>query len=153
MINEKSCGAVVYRIGERGLFFLVEHMVQGHVSIPKGHVEGNETEEETAIREIREETGLEVRLDTVFRHDVYYSPGEGIRKQVIFFAAETAGGDMRNQESFHNYSTSASALFLKRLLQCLNGFVSCFVQGFYIRFKSSFIKPAAYPALFAAWIA
>ena len=98
MTNEKSCGAVVYRIGERGLFFLVEHMIQGHVSIPKGHMEGNESEEETAIREIREETGLEVRLDTVFRHDVYYSPGEGIRKQVIFFVAEAAGGDMRNQE-------------------------------------------------------
>ena len=35
MIHEKSCGAVVYRIGERGLFFLVEHMIRGHVSIPK----------------------------------------------------------------------------------------------------------------------
>ena len=41
-------------------------------------VEGEETEEETAIREIREETNLEVRLDTVFRHDIWYSPNEGI---------------------------------------------------------------------------
>ncbi len=98
MMNEKSCGAVVYRIGERGLFFLVEHMIQGYISIPKGHVEGNESEEETATREIREETGLEVRLDTVFRHNVTYSPGEGIQKQVIFFAAEVAGGNMKNQE-------------------------------------------------------
>ena len=98
MTKEKSCGAVVYRFEKERLFFLVEHMVQGHTSIPKGHVEGNETEEETAIREIREETGLEVRLDTVFRHDIYYSPGEGIMKQVIFFAAEAVSGDMRNQE-------------------------------------------------------
>ena len=98
MINEKSCGAVVYKFKENGLFFLVEHMVHGHTSIPKGHMEGNETEEETAIREIREETGLEVRLDTVFRHAIYYSPGIGIMKEVVFFAAEAVSGDMRNQE-------------------------------------------------------
>lgn len=95
---EKSCGAVVYKIEEGMLLFLVEHMVQGHTSIPKGHVEGNETEEETASREIREETGLEVKLDTVFRYDIYYSPEEGVRKQVIFFTAEVISGDMRNQE-------------------------------------------------------
>ena len=98
MKYEKSCGAVVYKVEYGTLYFLLEHMVQGHTSIPKGHVEGNETEAETALREIREETGLEVRLDTVFRHDVWYSPYEGIKKQVIFFAAELAGGEMKNQE-------------------------------------------------------
>ena len=98
MKHEKSCGAVVYRIRDGYPEFLVEYMKKGHVSIPKGHVEGNETEAETAIREIREETGLEVRLDTVFRHDIYYSPEEGIHKQVIFFAAEAVSEDMKNQE-------------------------------------------------------
>ncbi len=96
---EKSCGAVVYRAREGILFFLLEHMAQGHTSIPKGHAEGNETEEETALREIREETGLEVRPDTVFRHDVYYYPKEGVLKQVVFFAAEAMPGEMKNQES------------------------------------------------------
>ena len=99
MKHEKSCGAVVYQIRDRYLYFLVENMKLGHVSIPKGHVEGDETEADTAIREIREETNLEVRLDTVFRHDVYYSPYEGIQKQVIFFAAEAISNDMKNQES------------------------------------------------------
>ena len=98
MKYEKSCGAAVYEIRCGVLFFLVEHMVKGHLSIPKGHVEGNETEEETAVREIREETGLEVRLDTVFRHEVSYSPEEGIQKQVVFFAAEALPGGMVNQE-------------------------------------------------------
>ena len=98
MKHEKSCGAVVYRIRYGYLEFLVEYMKKGHVSIPKGHVEGDETEEDTAVREIREETGLEVRLDTVFRHDVYYSPEEGVQKQVIFFVAEALSGDLKNQE-------------------------------------------------------
>ena len=60
MKYEKSCGAVVYKIENGVLYFLTEHMVQGHLSIPKGHVEGNETEEETARREILEESGLQV---------------------------------------------------------------------------------------------
>ncbi len=98
MTHEKSCGAVVYRIEQNTLLFLIEHMKQGHRSIPKGHMEGNETEEETAVREILEETGLTVKLDTVFRHVVSYSPYEGIEKQVVFFAAQPAGGEMKNQE-------------------------------------------------------
>ena len=88
MIYEKSCGAAVY-VFHNGLpFFLVEYMTLGHVSIPKGHMEEGETEEETALREIREETSLEVRLDTVFRHEVTYSPREGVEKTVVFFVAE-----------------------------------------------------------------
>ena len=98
MKHEKSCGAVVYTIREGQLFFLVEHMKLGHVSIPKGHVEGNETEEETARREIKEETNLDVRMDTAFRQEVSYSPAVGILKQVVFFAAEAVSTDMKNQE-------------------------------------------------------
>ena len=41
-----------------GRYYLVLKSTQGHTTLCKGHVEGNETEHETAIREIREETGL-----------------------------------------------------------------------------------------------
>ena len=98
MKHEKSCGAVVYRMEEGQLFFLVEHMKMGHISIPKGHVEGSETEEETARREIKEETNLDVRMDTAFRHEISYSPASGILKQVVFFAAEAVSREMKNQE-------------------------------------------------------
>ena len=98
MKHEKSCGAVVYRMEEGQLFFLVEHMKMGHISIPKGHVEGSETEEETARREIKEETNLDVRMDTAFRHEISYSPASGIQKQVVFFAAEAVSREMKNQE-------------------------------------------------------
>ncbi len=98
MIREKSCGAVVYKREKGELLFLVEHMIQGHTSLPKGHVEGNETEEETALREIREETNLEAQLDTSFRHTITYSPREGVIKDVVFFVAEAREGRMINQE-------------------------------------------------------
>jgi len=99
MKEEKCCGAVVYKIEYGRLCFLVEKMVKGHTSIPKGHVEGDETEEETALREIREETGLDVRLDTVFRHEVWYYSSERIRKNIVFFVAEPISEDLKKQDS------------------------------------------------------
>ena len=98
MKHEKSCGAAVYMFRNGEIYFLIEHMKLGHVSIPKGHVEGNETEEETARREIREETNLEVMLDTSFRHEISYSPCDGVEKKVVFFAAEAVTQDLKNQE-------------------------------------------------------
>ena len=99
MEHEKSCGAVVYRM-ERGTpLILVEYMTLGHVSIPKGHMEAGETEEETALREIREEVGLEVALDTGFRRTITYSPREGVSKDVLFFVAAYVSGELKTQES------------------------------------------------------
>ena len=88
MIYEKSCGAVVFSIQDDDLSVVVEYMARGHVSLPKGHVEAGETEEETAAREIREETNLTVRIDSTFRHEIAYSPKPGVRKTVVFFLAE-----------------------------------------------------------------
>lgn len=96
---EKSCGAVVYRREGDNLFILTEYMKKGHTSIPKGHIEPGETEEETALREIFEETGLSVTLDTGFRTAVNYSPREGVSKDVVFFAAEAAAGAVTEQEA------------------------------------------------------
>ncbi len=92
MKKEKSVGAVIYRIGSDGKReYLVQKMNLGHVSICKGHVEGSETEVETAAREIMEETGLKVDIDTRFRHVVTYSPFPGIIKDVVFFVARYSG--------------------------------------------------------------
>ncbi len=93
MEREKSCGAVVYREENGARLYLLEHMAGGHTSIPKGHVEGTETEAETALREIREETNLEVELDTRFRHVITYAPRPGVMKDVVFFAARALSGE------------------------------------------------------------
>ena len=71
MLHEKSCGAIVYRKYHGNTeILLIKHINSGHWSFPKGHVEGDETEEETAKREIMEETGIDVNLDTTFREIV-----------------------------------------------------------------------------------
>ena len=60
MKTEKSCGAVVLRKNQGRLqVLLIKHINGGHWAFPKGHVERGETEEQTALREIKEETGLE----------------------------------------------------------------------------------------------
>lgn len=97
--EEKSCGAVIWRSREGRLEYLLACHNGGHWSFPKGHVEGAETEEETARREILEETGLTVRLDAAFRHQVTYSPKPGVIKDVIFFTASPTGGQEKAQES------------------------------------------------------
>lgn len=97
--EEKSCGAVPWRMGPRGRRYLMVRHVGGHWGFPKGHMEGDETEAETAKREILEETGLEVELDTGFRQVVTYSPKRGVIKDVVFFVAQPVGGKERPQKS------------------------------------------------------
>lgn len=98
MKKEKSCGAVVYRMGENGPeILLIKHKNGGHWAFPKGHVEKKETESETALREIWEETGLKVELDTKFRKMVTYSPKPNVMKDVIYFAGEAKQENARPQ--------------------------------------------------------
>ena len=73
MIKEKSCGAVVYKYENNEILVLLEKMKKGHISIPKGHVENDETEIQTALREIKEETNLDVVIDTGFKEVISYS--------------------------------------------------------------------------------
>ena len=77
MSYEKSCGAVVFRKYHGNIeLLLIKHVVGGHWSFPKGHVEPGETEEQTALREIKEETGIDVELNTSFREVVSYFLGK-----------------------------------------------------------------------------
>ena len=90
MIFEKSCGAIVYTIENMEIKYLLVEEMSGFHSFPKGHMEGEETEEETALREIKEETNLEVELSRDFRVSEQYDPLEkpGVTKQVVYFLAE-----------------------------------------------------------------
>lgn len=98
MIREKSAGAVVYYLENGKTYILIEKMRQGHCSFPKGHMEGQETEIETALREIKEETNLDVNLDSGFRRTVEYSPYPGCMKEVVFFVAEAQHKNIKRQE-------------------------------------------------------
>ena len=94
MKYEKCCGAIVLDGGK----ILVIQQAEGHWGFPKGHVEAGETEVQTAIREIKEETNYDVEVNENYRHVETYSPKEGVEKDVVFFVAKKVAGDMRPQE-------------------------------------------------------
>ena len=97
MIHEKSCGAIIYTNVNGERLYLVEQMLDGQWGVPKGHVEENETEEETAVREIKEEVGLQVIIDSGFRMTETYSPKDGFIKDVVYFVAYSESMDTTMQ--------------------------------------------------------
>lgn len=93
MIKEKSCGAVI--INENKVLLVKQNL--GHISFPKGHVEARETEEETAFREVLEETGLEVEIDSSVKKTITYSPKENVIKDAVYFKAKVKNGVIKPQ--------------------------------------------------------
>lgn len=88
----KSCGVLPYRIVDgRKEFLLVFEQFSQCWSIPKGHMEAGETEVETALRELFEETGLAAQLDTSKSAVIEYPISPVGRKQVVFYLGEVSG--------------------------------------------------------------
>ncbi len=103
-LNKKfvhAAGAVVFtrQTGEPR-FVIVEHR-DGHHGFPKGRVEAGETEAVTALREVREETGLRVRLLPDFcTAETYPLPDDpNVVKQVVYLLAEYENQTIVPQES------------------------------------------------------
>ena len=92
---EKSCGAVVYTCKGETIHYVIIRSPEGFYGYPKGHMEAGETEEETALREIREETGLDVKLVDGFRtidEHPHVRPGKPtVMKRMVYFLAEFSG--------------------------------------------------------------
>ena len=66
---------------------MVKHRAGGHWAFPKGHVEKGETETETAVREVLEETGVPIEIEPGYRETNSYSPYRGAVKDVVSFWA------------------------------------------------------------------
>lgn len=98
-LHEKSCGAIIFYSGKNNTkILLVKNNNGRYWSFPKGHIEFGETEEETAVREIKEETGLDVELKDGFREVSDYCPFGKIRKHVVFFLAQAYTDNVVMQE-------------------------------------------------------
>ena len=69
-------------------------------TLPKGTPEANETTEQTALREVAEETGLAVRITAPFDsiHYTFIQHGTRIHKTVHYFLMESIGGDLSAQD-------------------------------------------------------
>lgn len=103
-LYEKSCGAIVfYRAPDEVRVLLVKNKNGRYWSFPKGHVELGENERQTAVREIKEETDLDVKIHPGFRETSDYCPFGKVRKRVVFFLAEAFTDDVHIQESEIDY--------------------------------------------------
>jgi len=94
----RSCGVVPYRKTSEGYQYLLLLQTNGFWSFPKGHLEAFESEEEAALRELKEETGLDAVLRPDIREMVSYPMGDGKIKQVIVFPGEVHGDMILQKE-------------------------------------------------------
>ena len=90
---EKSCGAIIFNDGK----VLVVKQTSGFYGFPKGHVEIGETEKETAIRETKEETGLDIKIISDKRYTQSYIVKENVHKDVVFFIAKLENNNEKRQ--------------------------------------------------------
>lgn len=88
----KSCGVLPYRVvaGKRQFLLVFEAFSQCW-SLPKGHMEAGETEMQTALRELFEETGLTAVLSYGKAASISYPISSVSSKQVVFFLGEVSG--------------------------------------------------------------
>ena len=93
--KEKACGTIIID-NEK---VLIINQKQGFYGFPKGHMENNETEIETAIRETKEETNLDVLIDKEKRYSLNYVIDNEIDKEVIYFLAKSINKNIKKQES------------------------------------------------------
>ncbi len=102
---ERSCGAVVYRkINNEIRYLLIRNRRSSNWSFPKGHVENGETLEDTAVREVFEETGLHIKILPGFKCKSEYSIQNRIKKTVqIFVAATDDTQTIIQQEEIEDY--------------------------------------------------
>ena len=89
-LYEHSCGAVVFRkINDEYRFLLIKNRRSTHWGFPKGHMEKGETREQTAMREVLEETGVHIHIYEGFCSESEYRIGARIEKRVEVFLAST----------------------------------------------------------------
>ncbi len=91
--NEHSAGFVLFRQSGAKREYLLLHYPGGHFDFAKGHIEHGENEKQTALRELKEETGIDdIEWVDGYRHKIDYlfrKHGQLRYKDVIFFLAKT----------------------------------------------------------------
>ncbi|MGD0646020.1 MAG: NUDIX domain-containing protein [Candidatus Bathyarchaeia archaeon] len=92
MLREKSCGAVVFIKNDVSTNYLLLNYAAGHWDFVKGNVEPNESEKETVIRELNEETSItNAQFIDDFKETIAYfyrRQGLTVHKEVVFFVIE-----------------------------------------------------------------
>ena len=102
-----SAGIVTYYKKDNIILYLLLHHTAGHWDFPKGTMEPGETKQQTAIRELYEETGLSVELDTGFaaNSDYFYTHYQHgvVPKTVTYFVGKTDTQGVRLSHEHTDY--------------------------------------------------
>jgi 8-oxo-dGTP pyrophosphatase MutT (NUDIX family) len=102
--SERSAGGVVFRRTPDGVEIALAarrtHRGELAWGLPKGLIEPDEEPEDAALREVREETGLEAEIDGDLGSISYFYQwdGVGVRKTVRFYLMHATGGDVANHD-------------------------------------------------------
>ncbi len=132
-LYEKSCGAVVYKKEKNKILYLLIKNRSKNIGFPKGHVEEDENELDTAEREIMEETNVKVKIDKNFRISYNYNINFFIRKQAVYYVAEIIDGTIKIPEneilSYHLVPFDEAYLLLthpneKKILKNANQYIN-----------------------------
>lgn len=140
MKKESSAGAVIFYQKGRKREYLLLNYLGGHWDFPKGHIELYENPIKTTLREIKEETGLEVKILKGFERKVTYSfkhRGEFVIKDVIFYLAQAKNQKVRLSKEHKGYvwlsyeKAFELITFNKEILKDAENFLrKKFAQGF-----------------------
>lgn len=98
-LYERSCGAVVFNVidGDKKVL-LIRNRRSAHWGFPKGHIEPGETQQETAIRETKEETGLDICLIDGFSCKSEYTIQGKVEKAVVIFLGRSKDRNVTMQQ-------------------------------------------------------
>lgn len=114
-----SSGAIVYKNESKRIEILLLHRkATDSWHLPKGTQNLGETLEQTSIREVKEETGLDIELIKYIGKldSTYLRDGVNINKETNYFLARSIGGNIEIHDSEHDevifvdYSTALSRL-------------------------------------------
>jgi 8-oxo-dGTP pyrophosphatase MutT (NUDIX family) len=119
VVRAVSAGGIVYRVGDQGIEFVIcGRDSDGVWGLPKGTPNPGESLEQTAVREVTEETGLEVRVIDKLGVIEYWFSREGTRyhKWVHYYLMEAIGGDTSKHDvEYDRVEWFAAEVALKKL--------------------------------------
>ena len=94
--KEKSCGCIIIKNNK---VLLVYEKNRNFWGFPKGHMEEGESEIQTALREVKEEVGLDVKIDVNKKYTLNYIINNEIDKTSIFYIATPINENIVMQEN------------------------------------------------------
>jgi bis(5'-nucleosidyl)-tetraphosphatase len=114
-----SAGIVVFIKENSEIKYLLLHYSHGHWDFVKGKLEEGEIEQEAAIRELQEETGLHAHIMQDFESSIsyHYTEADGIpaHKTVYFFVGEAYSTEVKLSDEHVGYDWLTYDQALERL--------------------------------------